>query len=79
MFKRALTYVEKNDSDLADELVRFGKDHEFGDVGWFPSQKKALYRVDDRVSIQQSGNGLYEFFPFRPTLTATLATTRGTG
>ncbi|XP_028779786.1 probable L-gulonolactone oxidase 6 [Neltuma alba] len=78
MFKRALTYVEKDDSDLAEELVNFGKEHEFGDVGWFPSQKKALYRVDDRVSNKHSGNGLYDFIPFRPTLTATLAATRGT-
>ncbi|KAI9093941.1 hypothetical protein K1719_026939 [Acacia pycnantha] len=78
MFKRALTYVENNDSDLAQELVRFGKDHEFGDIWWSPSQKKALYRVDDRVSIKQSGNGLYEFIPFRPTLSAFLAATRGT-
>ncbi|XP_054783136.1 probable L-gulonolactone oxidase 6 [Prosopis cineraria] len=78
MFKRALTYVEKDDSDLGEELVRFGEKHEFGDVGWFPSQKRALYRVDDRVSFNHSGNGLYDFIPFRPTLTATLAATRGT-
>ncbi|KAI9093925.1 hypothetical protein K1719_026923 [Acacia pycnantha] len=78
MFKRALTYVENNDSDLAQELVRFGKDHEFGDIWWSPSQKKALYRVDDRVSIKRSGNGLYDFIPFRSALSAILAATRGT-
>lgn len=79
MFKRAITYVEKNDSDLSQEVVRFGKDHEFGDVWWLPSQKKALYRVDDRVSIYHSGNGLYDFIPLRSAHSDTLATSRGTG
>ncbi|KAI9093931.1 hypothetical protein K1719_026929 [Acacia pycnantha] len=78
MFKRALTYMTKNDSDLGEELIRFGKEHEFGDVWWYPSQKKALYRIDDRVSIDQSGNGLYDFIPFRPILSALLAANRET-
>ncbi|XP_028779779.1 probable L-gulonolactone oxidase 6 [Neltuma alba] len=78
LFKRSITYVTKNDSDLGEELIRFGKEHEFGDVTWYPSQKKARYRIDDRVSMNQSGNGLYDFIPFRSTLSALLAANRAT-
>lgn len=37
MFKRSITNMEKNDSDLEDRIVQFGVDHEFGDVTWYPS------------------------------------------
>jgi len=71
--------VTKDDSDLGDELVTFGRKHEFADVTWYPSQQKAVYRIDDRVSVNTSGNGLYDFFPFRSTLSAALAVVRTTG
>ncbi|XP_061372878.1 probable L-gulonolactone oxidase 6 [Gastrolobium bilobum] len=78
LFKRSLTYLKKNDSDLGDELITFGRKHEFADVTWYPSQKKAVYRIDDRVSLNKSGNGLYDFIPFRTTLSAELAVVRAT-
>ncbi|XP_054785009.1 probable L-gulonolactone oxidase 6 [Prosopis cineraria] len=76
LFKRALKYVMKNDSDLGEKVIRFGKEHEFGDVMWFPAQKKAVYRVDDRVSNDESGNGVYDFLGFRSTPSAVLAASR---
>ena len=79
LFKRSITYVTKNDSDLGDELLTFGRKHEFGDVIWYPSHKKAVYRIDDRVSVNASGNGLYNFFPFRSTPSIALAIVRSTG
>jgi len=79
LFKRSLTYLIKDDSDLGDELASFGRKHEFADVTWYPSQQKAVYRIDDRVSVNTSGNGLYDFFPFRPTLSAALTVVRATG
>ncbi|PNX77820.1 L-gulono-1,4-lactone dehydrogenase-like protein, partial [Trifolium pratense] len=51
-----------------DELISFGRKHEFADVSWYPSQQKALYRIDDRVLVNTSGNGLYDFTAFRSTL-----------
>ncbi|XP_057980299.1 probable L-gulonolactone oxidase 6 isoform X1 [Malania oleifera] len=78
MFKRSITYVTKNDSDLGDQVVAFGKQHEFADITWYPSQQKALYRVDDRVSSNISGNGLNDFIGFRSTLSLTLAVIRTT-
>ncbi|XP_014498948.1 probable L-gulonolactone oxidase 6 [Vigna radiata var. radiata] len=78
LFKRSITYITKDDTDLGDELVTFGRKHEFGDVIWYPSQKKAVYRIDDRVSVNASGNGSYNFFPFRSTASAALAVVRST-
>lgn len=79
IFKRSITYVAKNDSDLGDQVAAFGRAHEFGDITWYPSQHKAVYRVDDRVPINASGNGLYDFTPFRSTPSLVLAVLRTTG
>ncbi|TYJ04891.1 hypothetical protein E1A91_A12G125400v1 [Gossypium mustelinum] len=76
LFKRSITYVRKDDTDLGDEAVTFGKLHEFADIFWYPSQRKAIYRIDDRVPINVSGNGVYNFTPFRSTLSLVLALVR---
>lgn len=76
LFKRSLTYLTKEDSDLGDELISFGRKHEFADVTWYPSQQKVVYRIDDRVSINSSGNGLYDFTAFRSQLSAALTVVR---
>ncbi|OIW13505.1 hypothetical protein TanjilG_29246 [Lupinus angustifolius] len=76
LFKRSITYFTKDDSDLGDELISFGRKHEFADVTWYPSQHKVIYRIDDRVSINTSGDGLYDFIPFRSTLSAELIALR---
>ncbi|KAL5720049.1 putative L-gulonolactone oxidase 6 [Ranunculus cassubicifolius] len=76
MFKRSFTNSAKNDSDLADEIISFGRQHEFADMTWYPSQRKVLYRIDDRVSLNVSGNGVNNFIPFRATLSLTLALLR---
>lgn len=79
MFKRSITYLRKNDSDLGDQVVGFGKQHEFADVLWYPSQHKAVYRMDDRVSLNTPGNGFFDFIPFRATSSLELAIIRTTG
>jgi len=66
MFKRSITFLEKSDSDLGDQAVTFGHEHEFADITWYPSQHKAIYQVDDRVHVETSDNGLCDFIPFRP-------------
>lgn len=81
LFKRSVTYRVGNDADLGEEAVAFGSKHEFADVTWYPSQRKAVYRVDDRVppDASSNGNGLYDFIPFRSTLSVALAIIRSTG
>lgn len=78
IFKRSISYIKKNDTNLGDEAMNFGKQHEFADIFWYPSQRKAVYRVDDRVSSNTSGNGLYDFTPFRSTPSLALALIRST-
>ncbi|KAJ3693978.1 hypothetical protein LUZ60_009458 [Juncus effusus] len=67
MFKRSIAYVMRDDDDLAEQVVTFGREHEFADMGWYPGHKKVLYRKDDRVPRNVSGNGVYDFIGFRPT------------
>ncbi|GMY09082.1 probable L-gulonolactone oxidase 6 [Fagus crenata] len=76
LFKRSITYLTKNDSDLGDIVSSFGNQHEFADITWYPSQRKAVYRIDDRVSTNTPGNGLYDFIPFRPTASLVLGFVR---
>ncbi|KAK7397472.1 hypothetical protein VNO78_18646 [Psophocarpus tetragonolobus] len=78
LFKRSITYLTKNDSDLGDEAATFGHEHEFADIIWYPSQQKVVYRVDDRVPINTSGSGVYDFIPFRSTPSLVLALIRTT-
>jgi L-gulonolactone oxidase len=79
MFKRSITFLEKSDSDLGDQAVAFGQEHEFADITWYPSQHKAIYRVDDRVHENTPGDGLYDFIPFRPLPSFALALERTIG
>ncbi|KNA08106.1 hypothetical protein SOVF_165610, partial [Spinacia oleracea] len=76
MFKRSITYIAKNDSDLGDQALIFGHQHEFADLTWYPSLKQVMYRIDHRVPLTTKGNGLNDFIPFRPTLSAALAAIR---
>lgn len=76
MFKRSITNMEKNDSDLENRILQFGMDHEFADVTWYPSQARVVYRMDDRVPLNSSGDGINDFIGFRSTLTAILSVVR---
>ncbi|XP_038882597.1 LOW QUALITY PROTEIN: probable L-gulonolactone oxidase 6 [Benincasa hispida] len=76
MFKRSITYLKRDDKDLGDEVVSFGRSYEFGDMIWYPSQRKVVYRIDSRVPSNTSGNGFYDFIPFRPTPSLALALVR---
>ncbi|KAI3893087.1 hypothetical protein MKX03_035877 [Papaver bracteatum] len=70
LFKRSITVVREDDSDLATRATTLGKEHEFADIVWYPYQRKALYRLDDRVSLNVSGDALNDLkglrsFPIR--------------
>ncbi|KAL1830303.1 hypothetical protein ACET3Z_008715 [Daucus carota] len=76
LFKRSVTYIEKSDSDLAEQVIEFGKQHEFADLIWYPSQRKAMYRMDDRVPYNTSGNAWIDFPGFQSTPSVALAILR---
>lgn len=76
VFKRSVTFSVKDDSDLGDTLTSFGHLPEFADLTWYPNQRKAVYRLDDRVSSSVSGDGVDNFIPFRATPSLALALIR---
>ncbi|XP_072974739.1 probable L-gulonolactone oxidase 6 [Typha angustifolia] len=69
LFKRSITFSERSDNNLQELAVTFGNQHKFADIAWFPGHRKALYRIDDRVPLNASGNGLFDFIGFRSTAT----------
>lgn len=79
MFKRSLTYVVRNDTDMEDQALTFGRQHEFADLLWLPSQGKVVYRIDDRVPTKVSGDGVFSFFPFRSQVSLIVAFVRSLG
>ncbi|MFQ6629231.1 hypothetical protein Gotur_008293, partial [Gossypium turneri] len=66
----------KDDTDLGDKVVTFGKLYEFFDIFRYPSQQKVAYRIDDRVPVNVSGNGVYNFTLFHSTRSSILSVIR---
>jgi hypothetical protein len=79
MFKRAITFSTSNDSDLAEQAANLGRQHEFADLAWHPGHGEVLYRLDDRVLVNLSGEGEYDFIGFRPLSTAVILANRLAG
>ncbi|PWA79752.1 D-arabinono-1,4-lactone oxidase family protein [Artemisia annua] len=78
MFKRSVTLVASSDTDLSNQAAIFGSQHEFADITWYPSQKQVVYRIDDRVSSNITGDGLWDNLGFRPVASVALAILRST-
>jgi L-gulonolactone oxidase len=76
MFKRSVRFETCGDTDLAERAVAFAREHEFADVLWYPGHGKAVYRVDDRVPLNASGNGVNDFIGFQPIPTLAIQATR---
>lgn len=78
-FKRSITYSFQNDSLFQDEFRDLARKHEFADITWYPSQNKAVYRLDERRPLNAFGNGINDFLGFQSTpILATIAL-RATG
>ncbi|GLJ22317.1 hypothetical protein SUGI_0420100 [Cryptomeria japonica] len=76
LFKRNITNLEKDDGEVENMVLTFGLQHEFGAISWYPSQHKAVYKIDDRVPVNALGNGTNDFFGFRPFPTSVLQAIR---
>ncbi|CAL9072344.1 unnamed protein product [Musa acuminata var. zebrina] len=76
LFKRSITFSKYDDADLAEMAVTFGNQHEFADMAWYPGHSKVIYRIDDRVPSNASGNGLFDFTGFRSTVTLAIEVNR---
>ncbi|XP_037480291.1 L-gulonolactone oxidase 2-like [Triticum dicoccoides] len=66
LFKRSVTFVERDDADLEDQVAEWGRLHEFGDVAWQPGRGKVVYRQDDRVDVSSPGDGVNDHLVLRP-------------
>ena len=78
-FKRSITYSFQNDSLFQDEFAELAHNHEFADITWYPSQHKAVYRLDGRVPSNVSGDGVNDFLGFQSNPILATTTIRATG
>lgn len=65
MFKRSVTFQKRDDSDLAERAVAFSSEHEYGDIFWYPGKGQAIYKIDDRVTINVASDGVNDFIGLR--------------
>ncbi|XP_058082354.1 probable truncated L-gulonolactone oxidase 7, mitochondrial [Magnolia sinica] len=77
MFKRSITNRVLPDTAFESTIATFGATTEFGDLTWYPSQARVVYRDDIRVPISTDGNGENDFTGFRSQLSLLILATRG--
>ncbi|KAF3774119.1 L-gulonolactone oxidase 3 [Nymphaea thermarum] len=65
-FKRSITNYFESDSQFEEIFTDHAREHEFADITWYPSQHVAVFRADDRVPINSSGDGRNDFLGFQP-------------
>ncbi|KAL5697523.1 L-gulonolactone oxidase 3 [Ranunculus cassubicifolius] len=64
-FKRSITNVYNNDNNFENEFIDVARKHEFADINWYPSRQVAVYRYDDRVPLNTSGEGINDYIGFQ--------------
>lgn len=79
MFKRTITNRVISDVDFESAVASFAAKTEFGDVTWYPSQEKVIFRDDDRVPLSTPGAGINDFTGFREQPSFLITTTRIAG
>lgn len=78
MFKRSVVLKLRDDLDLQGAVVPFSQGHEFGDITWYPSLQRVVYRIDDRVPVWVPGEGKNLQILFRPQTVQTIVQSRQT-
>ncbi|EEE55207.1 hypothetical protein OsJ_03060 [Oryza sativa Japonica Group] len=56
-FKRSISYEYRDDFTFQDDFESQAANHEFAEITWYPSQHKAVYRIDDRMPLNATGDG----------------------
>lgn len=64
-FKRSIRLNYTNDNGIEDEFMEHARKNEFGDIQWYPSRQIAVYRYDNRVPLNTSGEGINDFLGFQ--------------
>lgn len=79
-FKRSISYnFSSNDEGIEDEFMNHARKYEFGDIQWYPSKHTVVYRYDDRVPLNKSGDGVNDFIGFQSNFALIAKTLRKTG
>lgn len=79
MFKRSVILKLRDDLGFQGAVVPFARGHEFGDITWYPSLQRVVYRIDDRVSVSVPGEGKNLQILFRPQTVQTIVQSRQIG
>lgn len=77
-FKRSITNIFNNDANFENEFMDIAGKHEFADINWYPSRQVAVYRYDDRVPLNSSGDGLNDYLGFQSNLILVSESVRAT-
>lgn len=77
-FKRSITYDFTDDGVLEDTFIDHAKKYEFGDITWYPSRQKVVYRYDYRVPLNTIGSGVNDFLGFQANLIGITKSVRAT-
>ncbi|XP_030452520.1 L-gulonolactone oxidase 3-like [Syzygium oleosum] len=64
-FKRSITYNFTDDAQIEEIYRDHAMKYEFADITWYPSKHTAVYRYDNRVPLNTSGDGVYDFLGFQ--------------
>lgn len=78
-FKRSISYNFTGDDAIEEKLREHAAKHEFADIQWYPSRHTAVYRNDDRVPLNTSGDGVNDFIGFQSNSILVSKSVRTTG
>ncbi|WOK99201.1 L-gulonolactone oxidase 2-like isoform X2 [Canna indica] len=77
MFKRSITNrIVSDDIDFEQNISSFAAATPYGDIIWYPSQAKVIYRDDFKLPITTKGRGLNDFLGFQAQRTGLVAFSR---
>ncbi|RZS07618.1 hypothetical protein BHM03_00038487 [Ensete ventricosum] len=70
MFKRSITNRVVSDVGFEQNISSYAVNTYYGDISWYPSQGRVVYRDDIKVPITTEGKGVNDYLGFRaqPTL-----------
>ncbi|CAL9766616.1 unnamed protein product [Musa acuminata subsp. burmannicoides] len=76
MFKRSITNRVVSDVGFEQTISSYAVTTHYGDIIWYPSQGRVVYRDDIKVPITTKGKGVNDFLGFRAQPTLVIASTR---
>ncbi|XVF34905.1 hypothetical protein REPUB_Repub18cG0098500 [Reevesia pubescens] len=65
-FKRSITHNYTSDALIENDFKEHARKYEFADIAWYPSKHTAVYRYDNRVSMDTPGDGINDFIDMQP-------------